>query len=592
MAFVQVGIRISSGCAVSFLVTVVSAKWRVFFHRMTIIMLRTEPVKRTALRFARWHAIHLNTPRTLAIARVIVPLCFGLYSLLLGADSNWDLYNYHMYNPFAWLHGRMQTDLAPAGMQSYFNPLLDVPLFWANTHLPSRLVGFLMGATHGLIFILILSIAQRALPALPDEDRYRLPLLLALAGCLTANFLSGLGNSMGDDTTALFVLASVLLLLSRWEQLCQWTTPAVFMSIAGGALVGFGAGLKLTNAIYAVALCAALFAYPGRAIVRLRLSFFFGIGVLLGIGTTGGYWMVHLWKLFGNPLYPQFGAIFPNPLTQAGGMVDVRWLPRGVFETAFWPFIFTANSHRVGETEIRQIVWPIAYVLYWAWFAVAISFTRSKMSPLEPQTRFVLLFVALGYLVWMEFFSVYRYIVAVEVLTPLVVWILLHRLLPYHPAQRAAGWLIGISVVVVVTGGARTWGHERWADPLYYAEVPVIAQPDRTTAVIVSSDRAWAWLATAFPEGVAFTQLAGSFPGTAAFRDRIRQIITMRGGPAYAIVNGDYFGRAAANRAYVEQAIPVFGLIGFTLDAATCIPYRSRIGKGVTVYQWCPLTLR
>ena len=93
-------------------------------------------------------------------ACVIVPLLFGLYSLLLGADANWDLYNYHLYNPFAWLHGKLRTDLAPAGMQSYFNPLLDTALYLLNTHLPSRVVGFLLGVLHGSTFVLIVAIAR------------------------------------------------------------------------------------------------------------------------------------------------------------------------------------------------------------------------------------------------------------------------------------------------------------------------------------------------------------------------------------------------------------------------------------------------
>ena len=50
-------------------------------------------------------------------------------SVLMGQDANWDLRNYHLYNPFALLHGRLWRDLMPAGPQSYFNPLLDVPYY-------------------------------------------------------------------------------------------------------------------------------------------------------------------------------------------------------------------------------------------------------------------------------------------------------------------------------------------------------------------------------------------------------------------------------------------------------------------------------
>jgi hypothetical protein len=622
---------------------------------------KPQPSRHASGWFARLWAIGLNNANALRRARMVVPPLFGLYSLWLGADANWDLYNYHMYNPFAWLHGKLLLDMAPAGMQSYFNPLLDSLFYLANTHLPSRVVGFCLGALHGLSFVFILSIAQSILSSLPDEDRYRVPLLLALAGCLTANFLSGLGNSMGDDTTALFSLAALALLLSNWERLGVWTGRAVAVCVGAGVLVGFGVGLKLTNAVYAVAMCAALLFYPARGIVRLRIAFLFGVGVLVGFAATGSYWLFHMWKTFGNPLHPQFGAYFPTPFAQPDVMGDPRWRPHGWLETLLWPFIFTANSHRVGETPIRQIIWPIAYVLFWVWLGVSgmrwvMHRRREEASPtaIEPRASFVVAFVALGYFVWMEGFSIYRYIVVAEVLVPLVVWLLVQQLLPYRPARKLASWLLVIASAVVVTGGARTWGHEGWSDPLWHAELPSIAEPQRTT-VVLSSTRAfsWTWLATLFPDEIAFMQVDSSFPGTPAFYDRMREVARQRGGPIYAIVDGEYNWRidnvaganrlvdsigltggesgcnalrwavtrlhlhasvvpatsagkhcqldlraddvkdvAAENAASVARAIPIFERNGFILDPSTCTSYRSGIGKGVLIYQWCRVSLR
>ena len=590
------------------------------------------------------------------MACVLVPLCFGLYSLWLGADSNWDLYNYHMYNPFAWLHGKLLVDLAPAGVQSYFNPLLDSLLYLAYTHLPSRVVGFSLGVLHGLSFILVLGIARRVLHDLPERERYRVPLLLALAGCLTANFLSGLGSSMGDDTTALFGLAGLLILMSGWERLDQRGWPSIAIAIAAGVALGLGVGLKLTNAVYAVAMCAALLLYPARAVTRVRIAFLFGVGVLLGFAATGGYWPWQMWKTFGNPLYPQFGHLFPNPLVQPDAMGDPRWRPRGWLEALFWPFIFTFHSQRVGETPIRQIIWPVVYVLFWLWVAVSVmrKVTGRKGAALAPRARFVVLFVALGYALWMEGFSIYRYIVVIEMLVPLVVWVLLHRLLPAPAARRLAGWILVIASAVVVTGGARTWGHEGWSDPLWHAETPTIAEPHRTTVVLATTrGKGLAWLATLFPDQLAFMQLESSFPGTPAFSERMHEVARKRGGPIHAIVDGEYnwridnvatmnqiadslrltrsesgcnalrwtIGRlrlhasvmpatggnrqcklalraddvqdpVARNRADVEAAVPVFERNGFTLDPATCVPYRAGIGTGVVVYQWCDVSLR
>ncbi|SAK40449.1 hypothetical protein AWB78_00103 [Caballeronia calidae] len=603
---------------------------------------------------ARLKSADLNSSRTRALALALVPVFFGLYSLWLGADANWDLYNYHLYNPFAWLNGKLSIDFAPAGMQSYFNPMLDVGLYWLNTHLPSRVVGFAMGALHGLVFVLLFHVARHAVPNRTAEDANRVPLLLALAGCLSGSFLTGLGNSMGDDTTALFSLASLLVLLANWETLSSVRVRSWLVVAGSGVLCGLGVGFKLTNAIFAVALCAALMWYPASLAARVRLAFVFGIGALAGFAVTGGYWLFHMWQLYGNPFFPLFAKWFPDPLTVpiAG---DVRWLPRNVVETALWPFVFAADPKRVGEVPVRQIVWPILYALFWIWVAarVVAKFRGRGMAPLDTRARFVVVYVALGYLAWMKGFSIYRYIVAVEVLTPIVMFVLLQRLFEYRLARRAAFWLIGGAVAVTVGGGVRNWGHEGWADPLYHAELPVLSEPARTTAIIYSSSTAWSWLATRFPVEVAFTQIDSSFPRGPAFEERVRETVRSRGGPAFALIDGSYNGRIetvartnafldrlgvtsgargcgalrwavdhlrlrasyhdeaagskrcrldlraddvrdvdAENRFLAERAAPAFERNGFVLDTASCERYRSGIGAGVSVYQWCRVSLR
>jgi hypothetical protein len=507
----------------------------------------------------------------MSLACTVVPLLFGLYSLWLGADSNWDLQNYHLYSPFAWLHGKLLIDLAPAGAVSYFNPLLDVFQYNLNAYLPSRVAGFLMGALHGLTFVLLVAIARQVWPTLPDGDRYRLPILLAAAGCLTANFLSGLGNSMGDDTTALLILAGVVVALKNWERLARLSLPAVVAVVASGLLVGLGAGLKLTNGIYAAALCLSFLIYPSTFFARVRISFLFGVGVLGGFAVTGGYWMFHMWRLFGNPLYPQFSSMFPNPMTEPGAIVtDVQYVPRGLLEMLFWPFLITANSHRVGEVTIHQIIWPLVYVALCCAIVVFIKrrLTGVRERSLAPQQLFIILFVCLGFVFWMKVFSVYRYIVTIEVLTPIMLLLLLQYLMPERPARRMAVILLAVASAFVAALGARTLGHEEWADPLYHAEVPTLSQPERTTVVMYGGHAAWAWIATRFPDTVAFTQLESGpphvdFPATDLYRERMRAMARERGGPAFGLITGsstDFFDARVARMESVNSFLARFGI--------------------------------
>jgi hypothetical protein len=48
----------------------------------------------------------------------------------------------------------------------------------------------------------------------------------------------------------------------------------------------------------------------------------------------------------------------------------------------------------------------------------------------------------------------------------------------------------------------------------------------------------------------------------------------------------------ALNRAALAPAIPMFERNGFILDPSSCTPYRAGIGKRVLAYQWCRVSLR
>src|SRR3954453_17596078 len=60
---------------------------------------------------------------------------FAAVSVLNGPDGAWDLRNYHLYNPFAVLNGRLHKDLVPAQLQTFLVPTMDIPILWLRTAL-------------------------------------------------------------------------------------------------------------------------------------------------------------------------------------------------------------------------------------------------------------------------------------------------------------------------------------------------------------------------------------------------------------------------------------------------------------------------
>lgn len=480
---------------------------------------------------------------------ILLPLAFGLLSLFAGQDANWDLQNYHLYNPYALLTGRIGHDLAPAGLQTYFNPLLDIPYYWMSMNLSPMAVAFIMGTFHGLNFLLLHGIVRWVVPA--DTSKLAV-FLLALSGCLGASFISELGSTMGDNSTALFILGGLLLLARNWPRLLQGDMRSAWICAAAGLVMGLGVGLKLTNAPYAVGTVVALATVARPKARRLFLISAFSLGTLAGIATTAGYWFGMMVEHFGNPLFPQFNSIFQSELASQISVADTRWRPTSAWEAILFPYVFTLSPHRFGELAMVQVLWPAVYTLFALWLAhqvyrwAAPSSTprASQSNPGADLTRFVLTFLVASYAVWMAVFSIGRYAIVMEMLLPVTAWIILHQLAKPQRARKLAAWLIGLAVAITLIR-FETWGNAGFSQRSYAVDVPTIEQPEGSTVLILASPMAW--ILPHFPPALAFVSL-GNFPESKGYWHRAKSIIESRNAGLYAIVPAVLDARANSIR--------------------------------------------
>jgi hypothetical protein len=509
----------------------------------------------------------LDHPRAPLIVAVVTPVLFGLLSLLLGQDDNWDMKNYHWYNPYALLNGRVGVDMAPGQWQSYFNPTIDIPYYLLTSWFPGPVAGFAMGLLHGLNFILVLAIARQLRDSRVAGEPYRVPVLLAAAGMCGAGFLSELGNTMGDNMTSLLVLSSLFIALRYWERLHHWSMRAALTALGSGLVMGLGTGLKLTNATYAVALCLALLTVPTTFWQRLRMAVIFGLGVVAGIAVSAGYWFLTMWRTFGNPVFPQFNNVFRSPLAQQLGVIDNFHMPHSVAEAVFWPFVFTANFTRVSELVLKQAIMPVLYlvaIVFAGFWLIERLAGKGPRRPFSPRARFLLLFGAVGYLAWMKLFGIYRYLIPLELLAPLMVWILFKRMVATVPARRIAGWVITVSTLAVFP--FVTWGHAGWAAKSFSAEVPVMAQPASTVIFIAHGHPPMGWLATFFPKEVRVISLGSGFPESPAYVERINQVLASRPGPHYVML----FASKNEKESGLRRKLALATALGLTGDAQGC----------------------
>ncbi|AQG99450.1 hypothetical protein A9R05_11930 [Burkholderia sp. KK1] len=156
------------------------------------------------------------------------------------------------------------------------------------------------------------------------------------------------------------------MLLQTWPRLPQPSVRVMLTVVAAGIVSGAGAGLKLTKAVFSVALCAGTLVVLVSLPRRVLTAFLFGAGALAGLALTGGFWFAELHR-YGNPLYPQFSSIFASPLTLSVAIMDTVWFPKNGWESLAWPFIFSLDPRRVGQARLHPVLWALAYVCFWWW---------------------------------------------------------------------------------------------------------------------------------------------------------------------------------------------------------------------------------
>jgi hypothetical protein len=517
------------------------------------------------------------------IISVFVALAVGAYAVFLGQDKNWDLQNYHLYNPYALFNDRLAIDLAPAGLQSWFSPMLDSVYFIAINHLHPKLVAFLLGAIQGLNFLLIFKIASRVLE---DQRHHTLyALFLALAGILTVGFQAEIGSTMHDSLTALFPLWSLWLVLVAIDSLGTANQQHVDkLMIAAGAIAGIGIALKLVTAIYALPLCVALLVLPVTWPRRIRFCLVFGFSTLLALFLVGGYWMWEMWTTFGNPLFPQFNHIFKGEMAPFEPIRDVRFLPKTFFDKIFYPVIFTFDPQRAAELKYQQYNWLAAYIAVLVLLLVrSIDFFRKQAGKRQWNLKrtYLLSFFCLGFLLWLNMFGIYRYLIVIEVLVPLLLFIIACYLVGSSKTPIVASILVA-ALTAVNLPGAPDWWHTGWSDQVYRAEPSELTESPEP-AVVYLAGQPIAWIIPALDISSPFIQIVPNFPISEAYWERAKMLASGKPGRAYIV-----FQSSAEDMQ--ERTEHGMMKVGITVIEDSCKQLVAYLGAERFEYTYCEIS--
>jgi hypothetical protein len=344
---------------------------------------------------------------------IIAALAGGLAALQLGLTLEWDMLNYHLYNPHSLLSGRLGIDFAAAQLQTYLNPTLHLPLYAIFKYFGTGALVFVIGALQAAQLLILLLILEELAGRRITEPWVLL--LVAILGLVGPIMINQLGGTQADTLISALVLAGLLVIIrcvNRPEE-----SGVLKAGVISGVLLGLACALKLTMTVYAVGMALATFIWF-RGSDRWKIVAGLAVGGFVGVLLAGGAWFFHLWQTYGNPIFPYFNDIFGSVWIDGRSYRDMRWMPDSLYKWLFYPVVWLMDPREVWEHEFRDIRVPILIAIS----LILPVFTWKRLRDDFPALGLTLLFLAFSYVLWLRMFSIYRYLAVLELLAPLVIF--------------------------------------------------------------------------------------------------------------------------------------------------------------------------
>ncbi|MBZ5496180.1 MAG: hypothetical protein LAP85_07230 [Acidobacteriia bacterium] len=498
-------------------------------------------------------------------------------AVALGQDASWDVLNYHFYGGYAFLHKPLNYDFAPAQVQSFFNPLQHVLSYLMLEHLPGKVAVALLGAIQGLNCYLVFQIAQVLFRSWKNPLRLLLSLSCAAAGFYGAVGIAELGTTFGDNLGSLLILAGLLLII-RHLMLRRALAPVSIVQLAiAGVSIGFAFGLKLTVATYVAAILSSLTACLLTSRHRVRMLAAFGCGLAIGFIAAYGIWGISLYREYGNPVFPYANAIFRSPYYDLENVSDTRFLPQTWQQTLLYPFYFARKNHLVSEMDFRDVRLAFCYValVLLAGAGLFGLFRRggNTINRDLPRQRYVcLLFLALvfaiSYVIWEHLFSIYRYLIVLELLAPTFLALVLAHFL--RRKSLVFVFSLFLNLILCKSMIPPDYGRQKFDDNFLKVEIPPFHALDKCI-VLMAGEEATSYIVPHFPSGTRFVRVSSNFLFVGRnpnLGEKIRKMLAQ-----YDSARTLVYVANAGEMDVVRNAVFYYGV---TLDTESCREVRSR----------------
>jgi hypothetical protein len=228
-----------------------------------------------------------------------------------------------------------------------------------------------------------------------------------------------------------------------------------------------------------------------------------------------------------------YNTIFHSPYV-VSYMSSLRPFPPQTWEqTVFTPFFFTRNTtYKTLETPFQDLSFAAIYILL-GLTALALILGAPKIQGAisSLQMRFAIFF-ALSFVIWEAYFEVYRYLATLELLAPVMLYILAQWIFTDERVRVAV--VLGGFVCLALTSYPHFWQRVPWGDRYFQVDAPALSDPAHTL-VIMNTQQPYAYVIPSFPQEVVFANIEGNwkYVGSKLYFSIEHQAVVTHSGPIY-----------------------------------------------------------
>jgi hypothetical protein len=408
-------------------------------------------------------------------------VAYGFIGLVMRQDATYDLRNYHFFAPY-WVFINHLHSIAASGEQTFINPLISTPFYFGPRYLPPMLFQFIIGTVQGLSGPLLYLIARELRLSKP------VAIFAAFSGMVAATALSEIGNAQGDTLIAPLLFGALLFILRVANRPLMPSRNRLRTMALAGLMAGAAVGLKETVVCIALALGVLTLTSSRHWDLALKNAVALSAGLIVGYIATYGWWAIVLTVKFHDPLFPMYNEIIKSPWAQPTKNVGWDRSLHSISAIISYPFRFAHNGLITGVVPFRQLSFPILESLFALALVVKVKnvLTRRRWNEDNAHLGALCAFFVSAYLLWCWTTGIYRYVVVLEMLTPIFLILVIKYI---GDGVNVTRWAIPLAVLVVlsviVTQRVPNWGRTNFTWHYFTVAVPAPLNHANTTIVFV-----------------------------------------------------------------------------------------------------------